>query len=139
MARDKYHEAVKQALIKEGWTVTHDPLIVNLPEETKNVAIDLGAEKILAAEKGEVKIAVEIKSFLRISQLTSFYKAIGQFTVYAIALAENESDRVLYLAVPHVSWLSFFKRPIARLTIERTHIKILVYDKYKNTIIQWIE
>jgi hypothetical protein len=25
MARDLFHDLVKQALINEGWTVTHDP------------------------------------------------------------------------------------------------------------------
>lgn len=25
MARDKIHNAVKNALIKDGWTITHDP------------------------------------------------------------------------------------------------------------------
>jgi hypothetical protein len=25
MAKDIYHENVKNALIKEGWTITHDP------------------------------------------------------------------------------------------------------------------
>jgi hypothetical protein len=25
-AKDKYHEAVKTALIKDGWTITDDPL-----------------------------------------------------------------------------------------------------------------
>ena len=24
-ARDKYHDAVKKALVEEGWTITHDP------------------------------------------------------------------------------------------------------------------
>jgi XisH protein len=27
MARDIYHEHVKEALIKDGWTVTHDPYL----------------------------------------------------------------------------------------------------------------
>jgi hypothetical protein len=53
MARDKIHEAVKNALIKDGWTITDDPLIL-LPEED-NIAIDLGAEKLLLAEKGVEK------------------------------------------------------------------------------------
>jgi hypothetical protein len=28
MARDKYHFQVREALEKEGWTITHDPLII---------------------------------------------------------------------------------------------------------------
>lgn len=28
MAKDIYHEAVREALIKDGWTITHDPFIL---------------------------------------------------------------------------------------------------------------
>ncbi len=44
MARDKYHDLVKRALINDGWTITHDPL--RLSKLTRAVEIDLGAEKL---------------------------------------------------------------------------------------------
>ena|GEM_PF-6182460 len=56
-----YHQVVKQALIKAEWTITHDPF--PLIWARRNLAIDLGAEQLLAAEKQKHKIAVEIKSF----------------------------------------------------------------------------
>src|SRR3954452_5260251 len=59
-ARDIYHETVKRALIKDGWTITHDPL--KLSWGGKDMFVDLGATQLLAAEKGEQHIAVEIKS-----------------------------------------------------------------------------
>jgi hypothetical protein len=60
-ARDIYHDVVKKALIKDGWTITHDPL--RLQWGAKDIYVDLGAEQLLAAEKTGWKIAVEIKSF----------------------------------------------------------------------------
>ncbi|MEM8534684.1 MAG: element excision factor XisH family protein [Chloroflexota bacterium] len=60
-ARDTYHEIVKQALIDDGWMITHDPL--KLSWGGKDMFVDLGAEQLLAAEKAERKIAIEIKSF----------------------------------------------------------------------------
>ena len=57
-----FHEIVKNALIKEGWTITHDPL--HLRWENKDLFVDLGAERLIAAELGSRKIAVEIESFL---------------------------------------------------------------------------
>jgi hypothetical protein len=41
------------------WTITHDPYYLN--DKIKNIRyeIDLGAEKLLAAERGSEKIAVE--------------------------------------------------------------------------------
>jgi hypothetical protein len=67
-ALDKIHNAVKNALIKDGWTITADPLM--LKYEGQKILIDLAAEKdflesgVFAAEKGTEKIAVEVKSFL---------------------------------------------------------------------------
>ncbi len=51
-ARDIYHDSVKKALIKDGWTITHDPYILTFGQ--KDVFVDLGAERVLAAEKAEV-------------------------------------------------------------------------------------
>ena len=61
-ARDLYHPHVIDALVRDGWTVTHDPLTVRIG--AKDMFVDLGAERLVAAEKGERKIAVEVKSFL---------------------------------------------------------------------------
>ena len=66
-ARDIYHDTVKQALIKDGWMVTHDPL--RLRWGSRRMYADLGAERFLGVEKGDVRIAVEIKSFIGPSDL----------------------------------------------------------------------
>ena len=60
--RDEYHEIAKNALINDGWTITADPM--DLTIGGVELLADLAAEKILAAEKENDKIAVEIKSFL---------------------------------------------------------------------------
>ncbi len=46
--RDTYHEVVKQALIREGWTITHDPYSFDAAPQ---LSTDLGAERLLAAER----------------------------------------------------------------------------------------
>src|SRR4051812_2289680 len=97
-ARVRYHNCVKSALIKDGWVITHDPL--RLPWGGKDLYVDLGAEQLLAAEKGDRRIAVEIKSFLGDSEVDDLEKAVGQFVVYRAILAEREPDRSLFLAVP---------------------------------------
>ncbi len=35
MAKDLYHQIVKNALIKEGWNITHDPLHIDLGTKVK--------------------------------------------------------------------------------------------------------
>ena len=46
-ARDLWHDAVKNALIKDAWTITHDPL--HLRRDGKNMCVDLGAKELSAA------------------------------------------------------------------------------------------
>jgi hypothetical protein len=65
--RDIYHDAVKAALSKDGWRITHDPLTV--PFGIRKVYLDLGAERLLAAERSGERIAAEIKSFIGVSQV----------------------------------------------------------------------
>lgn len=55
-AKDIYHNCVKIALLKDGWTITDDPLSLKVGQ--KDIFIDLAAEKLLVAEKQGVKIAV---------------------------------------------------------------------------------
>ena len=64
-AKDIYHDACVRALIKYGWTVTNDPLTI--PVDGTNLLIDVGAERVLTAEREGMRIAVEIKSFVSMS------------------------------------------------------------------------
>jgi len=79
-AKDKYHEHVKEALIKDGWEITHDPYIMKFGEEDEEeqLKVDLGATKVIAAEKENQKIAVEVKSFLNESVMYDYHSALGQ-------------------------------------------------------------
>lgn len=48
-ARDLYHDVVKRALVRDGWTITHDPYTISAG--TTKIYVDLGAEHAIAAEK----------------------------------------------------------------------------------------
>jgi len=48
-AKDQVHQQVVNALKKDGWTITHDPFKVRW--KTRKLQVDLGAEKLIAAEK----------------------------------------------------------------------------------------
>ncbi len=134
-ARDLFHQAVRTALEKQQWLITHDPL--ELQFEGSKVKIDLGAERLIAAEKGEERIAVEIKSFASNSAVSEFHTALGQFLNYQIMLEETESQRVLYLAVPEETYVSFFQTRLARIAVERHKVKMIVYNPVKEVIVKW--
>jgi hypothetical protein len=134
-ARDLFHQAVRTALEKQQWLITHDPL--ELQFEGSKVKIDLGAERLIAAEKGEERIAVEIKSFASNSAVSEFHTALGQFLNYQIMLEETESQRVLYLAVPEETYISFFQTRLARIAVEKHKVKMIVYNPVKEVIVKW--
>ncbi len=136
-AKDKFHDAVKQGLEKDGWKITHDPLRIEFGEEDK-IQIDLGAEKVLGAEKSGQKIAVEIKSFLSDSAVFDFHLALGQFLNYRLVLEATEPERILYLAVPNYAYQSFFYRDLPQASIKKYLIKIMVYDPINQEDIEWI-
>jgi hypothetical protein len=76
VAKDKFHNAVKNALIKEEWTITDDSLFLQFGGV--DLFVDLGAEKMIARQKDNRRIAVEIKSFLGASLISEFHTALGQ-------------------------------------------------------------
>lgn len=133
--RDLFHQAVKQALIKDGWTITNDPLTIRI--DRVKLEIDISAEKVFAAEKGEEKIAVEVKSFINPSNISDFHNALGQFLSYRLALQMTESNRVLYLAVPIDIFNTFFQERFTQAAIIEYHLKILAYEPNKQEIILW--
>ena len=134
-AKDIFHEVVKEALQREQWTITHDPLRFKFGDV--NFQIDLGAERLIAAERGEEKIAVEIKSFLNPSAITDFYAALGQFLSYRIALLEREPTRILYMAVPLETYQTFFQLDFTKKAIEIYQILLIVYDPNNQVLVKW--
>lgn len=135
-ARDIYHDCVKHALIKDDWTITHDPL--SLKWGKKDMYVDLGAEQLLAAQRAERKIAVEIKSFTGLSEMSDLEKAIGQYIVYHDVLAQVEPDRVLYLAVSEEVTTGLFEEPIGELLLRNNRVRLLVFDSDAEAIVKWI-
>jgi hypothetical protein len=134
--KDRFHQAVKNALEKDGWTITHDPLSLKIG--TLRLQVDLGAEKLIAAEKDNQKIAVEIKSFLRASKITDFYQAFGQFLPYKVALKRIEPERVIYLAI-NSTYEELFGEVLIQDLLEEYPVKLIIYNPEKEEVQSWIE
>ncbi|MEM6297579.1 MAG: element excision factor XisH family protein [Bacteroidota bacterium] len=136
MAKDIFHDLVREALEKEGWEITHDPFTIKLKK--RNMYIDLGAEKLLTAEKDNRRIAVEVKSFLNLSPLTDFYHALGQYQLYFLALKKEEADRALYLAIPKESYEVLNSDELLAEFLTELNLKYIVFDPTTKGIEQWI-
>ncbi len=106
--RDYYHNAVRTALEKDNWKITDDPLSISTLGA--DLQIDLGAERdIIAAERDNEKIAVEIKSLKMHTYSYDFYQALGQYLMYRLGLEKAEINRELYLAIPQIPFESLEK------------------------------
>lgn len=134
-ARDLVHNAVKSALQKDGWIITHDPFSIDLTDG--QLQIDLGAERLIAAQKQDEQIAVEIKSFVGASAISEFHTALGQFLNYRVALKLKEPTRTLYLAVPQEAYEGFFSRQLPQLSIQEYQLKLVVFNPHNEVIVQW--
>lgn len=135
MAKDKFHAHVRTALENDGWVITHDPYKLMIGR--RKGYVDLGAE-LIGAERATEKIAVEIKSFLGMSDLDQFEDALGQFLVYLFALTKKEPDRVLFLAVPALFYETFFDDPFFVELGEHYQLRIVVFTENKPKIVKWI-
>jgi hypothetical protein len=135
-ARDIYHDLVSAALQKDGWMITHDPY--RLSSGGTELFIDLGAEKLIAAEKEGIKIAVEIKSFLSSSKISDFYNALGQFLTYKIGLEAEEPDRTLYLAIPKGINDELFSLKLIETAVKQYQIRSIVFEIERGEITQWL-
>ncbi len=106
----------------------------------KEIFVDLGAERLIAAEKGSEKIAVEVKSFLHLSFLAAFYEALGKFILYEEALEIEEPDRVLFLAIPeHIYQKEMEDELLIQKIMEHKHIQAIVVNVHNETIVKWIK
>jgi hypothetical protein len=135
-AQDSIHDAVVAALQKDGWTVTRDPLTIEY--EDIYLFIDLGAERVITAERGAERIAVEIKSFPSKSKVADLQQAVGQFVVYSAILRQVEPDRVLYLAVSREVHSDVFVPPSGELVRTDVGVRLVVVDVGTEEVVQWL-
>ena len=134
-ARDLNHDIVRNALVRDGWTITDDPYVIDYEDLT--LFADLGAERTLAAERQGRRIVVEVKSFVGPSPIREFETALGQYELYRGLLELIEPDRELFLAVSETIYESFFQREAIQVMVRRNRIKLAVVSLEKEEIIQW--
>ena len=135
-AKDIYHDTVKRALQKDGWIITHDPFPLQIGR--KRLSADLGAERLINAEKGTQKIVVEVKSFVGRSDVKDLEQALGQYILYRQVLNEMGIDRSLYLAITQPIFNSVFTIELGQVLLKNQIIKLIVFDDKSEAIVQWI-
>jgi XisH protein len=133
---DIIHYAVKNALIKDGWTITDDPYVIQYRRTT--LYADLGAEQPIAAERGGQKLVIEVKSFIGASKIQDLKEALGQYDIYRYLLEETAPDRKLYVAVSAIAYKSFFTQDVIQLIVNRHQLPLIIVNTEVEEIVQWI-
>ncbi len=64
--------------------------------------------------------------------------ALGQFINYRTALRLEDVNRILYLAVPTVIYINFFKLPFIEAVTYENELKLLIYNIDLEEIEEWI-
>jgi hypothetical protein len=134
-AKDKFHQALRNALLKDGWAVTDDPYVLKIGG--KKQEIDFGAEKIIAAEKDGRKVAIELKSFLSDSPFNDFYEALGQYISYEIGLMVQEPERLPFLALTRKTARRLEKYEVIQMAFQLKNIRLLIFEPETETIVSW--
>lgn len=133
---DFIHSSVKNALIADGWRVTDDPYIIEYLKT--RLYADLGAEKPIAAEKGEQKIVIEVKSFLGASKFQDLKEALGQYDIYRYLLEETAPERKLYVAISNEAYSNFFSQEVIKLILDKHQLPLIIVDVNQEEVLKWI-
>lgn len=136
LAKDIYHEAVKNALIKDGWTIIADPYF--LQYEDAELYADLFVEKALLVEQEGRKIVVEIKSFISPSPMRDFENALGQYILYREILQLASKNYKIYLAIRDTVFDTFFQRKSIQAVVKLQPIELIVFNNEREEITLWI-
>jgi hypothetical protein len=135
-ADDTIKPAVVNALVKDGWTITHDPYRIEVG--TDNLYADIGAERVvLGAERGVERIAVEIKSFLAASLLREFQLALGQFMLYRSAMRRSDPERKLVVAVSETVYDRLTARTSVGLLLHDQSIPFVIVRLPSEEVVRW--
>ena len=137
MAKDVIHDAIKNALIKDGWIITADPF--RLKYEEFDLLADLSAERTIIATKENHHIIVEIKSFAGRSFVKELQQALGQYEIYFDIIELTGLDYELYLAISHLTYRDFFTQKATQMVLQRHHLRVLVVNIEEEEIVQWIK
>ena len=136
-ARDSFHGLVREAQVREGWTITGDP--VTLIYGTKALFVDLGAQHLIGASCEGRRIAVEVKSFRGLSEMADLEMALGQFVLYRAILRRKDPACKLYLAIPIDPHQSIFMDPLGEMLLQDERLALIVFDPSTAEIIRWID
>jgi hypothetical protein len=135
--RDLIHDAVKNALVKDGWTILADPYQIRF--EDKILAADLRAERLLRISRQNETVVVEIKSFIGHSFIKDLQAALGQYQMYSFFLHELGAEDTVHMAISQAIYEEQFQSKAVRQLVNYFNVRLLVVDIRAEEIVEWIK
>ena len=134
--RDAIHNPVKNALIKDGWTITADPYRIIYKDIF--VEADLKADKLIVATRQNRSIVIEVKSFLKKSFINEFASSCGQYQTYVHLLRAKGQSEEVYMAVSDEVYRRYFQLNGVQLLVKSFELHLVIVDTEREEIVQWI-
>jgi hypothetical protein len=132
-AKDRYHDIVVRALIKDGWTIAQEQ--VYFSDNERHVWVDLSVQRA----DNESLILIEIKGFENVaSEVDSLMAAIGQYAFYKAMLQYLQKTFPLYLAIPLNAYDRIFQTPAAQQAVKNVGIWVMVFNPATEEIVRWV-
>lgn len=132
-AKDRYHDAVIHALIKDGWAIADEQVAVILGE--RRLWIDIEAVKA----DDRLTILIEVKGFENMpSPVDYLAEAVGKYVLYRAALDYGEITAPLFMAVPIAAYDGILSEDIGRQAIAKAGINLIVFNPVEEEIALWI-
>lgn len=133
-AKDRYHDTVKRALVKDGWTVVREQVLFIIAD--RHVWIDMEASRT----PGEHRILIEVKGLEGPSHVEALMEAIGQYVVYRAVIDEAGGQNIpLYLAVTESAYQSILSEQIGVVVRRQAQVKLFVFDPDSEEVRLWID
>lgn len=130
-AKDRYHDQLKNALVKDQWLITDEQ--VKLKVGDRRLWIDLEAEH----RTERTLILVEVKEMVSASQVDDLANSVGQYLMYRVALESKAIYIPLYMAVSTITFRGILAEEIGQLIIDRFSLSLIVFDSDSEVITEW--
>ena len=129
--KDRYHDRLKNALIKDQWLITDEQVKLKIGD--RRLWIDLQAKH----HTENRLILVEVKEMVSASQVDDLANSVGQYLMYRVALENKSIPMPLYMAVSTITFRGILSEEIGQLMIERFGISLIVFDPDSEVITEW--
>jgi hypothetical protein len=130
-AKDRYHDRLKRALIKDQWLITDEQVKLKICD--RRLWIDIEAEH----QTERTLILVEVKEMMSASQVDDLSNSVGQYLMYRVALESKNIPISLYMAVSTSTFQGILSEEIGQLMIERFQIALIVFNPDSEVITEW--